>query len=110
MNTKLISELKGNKEFEVALRKKYSEEACDIIIEWIEEALRYVLRPTDKEGTFELGRYNSSEEEITYTNEFLTFDNVFACVMNEMQVALEDDCNESRATIEEKFNILSEAY
>ena len=40
---KLTSKFKENEVFERTLRNAYSEEICDIVIEWIEEALAYVF-------------------------------------------------------------------
>lgn len=55
---KLTSEFKENETFERVLRNTYPEQVCDIVIEWTDEALRYVFKESDEAGKFILGRLN----------------------------------------------------
>lgn len=104
---RLTSEFKENEVFERTLRNTYSEEVCDIVIEWTEEALAYVFNKTSNNNTFALGRVNRDDKTIEYTREELTLEEIIHSVMNEMEIALDD--TESRETIEEELKVLSEA-
>lgn len=61
---KLTSKFKENEVFEKTLRNTYSEEVCNIVIEWIDEALRYVFKETDTRELFLLGRVDTNTGEI----------------------------------------------
>ena len=104
---KLTSKFKENEVFERTLRNAYSEEICDIVIEWIEEALAYVFNKISNDDTFALGRVNRDDKTIEYTGEELTLEEIIHSVMDEMEIAL--DGTESRETIEEELRVLSEA-
>ena len=64
---RLTSEFKENGVFERTLRNTYSEEVCDIVIEWIEEALAYIFNKISNNNTFALGRVNRDDKTIEYT-------------------------------------------
>lgn len=102
---KLTREFKENEVLERTLRNTYSKEVCNIVIEWIEEALSYVFNKTSNGDTFVLGRINRDDKTIEYTGEELTLEDIIHCVINEMEIAL--DGTESRETIEE-LRVLSE--
>lgn len=106
---KLTSKFKENEVFEKTLRNTYSEEVCNIVIEWIDEALRYVFKETDTRELFLLGRVDANTGEIEYSNEDYYLEEVLTRVMKEMQYAIDDEDNESREDIKEEFRILSEA-
>lgn len=106
---KLTSKFKENEVFEKTLRNTYSEEVCNIVIEWIDEALRYVFKETDTRELFLLGRVDTNTGEIEYSNEDYYLEEVLTRVMKEMQYAIDDEDNESREDIKEEFRILSEA-
>ena len=106
---KLTSKFKENEVFEKTLRNTYSEEVCNIVIEWIDEALRYVFKETDIRELFLLGRVDTNTGEIEYSNEDYYLEEVLTRVMKEMQYAIDDEDNESREDIKEEFRILSEA-
>lgn len=105
----LMSEFKENQVFEKVLRESYSEEVCNIVIEWIDEALRYILKETEDKDIFILGRVDINTMEIEYSNEYYTCAEVISRVINEMEYALDDEGNESRESIEEELRILSMA-
>ena len=104
----LTSKFKDNEVFERTLRNTYSEEVCNIVIEWIDEALRYVFKETDTRELFLLGRVDANTGEIEYSNEDYYLEEVLTRVMKEMQYAIDDKDNESREDIIEEFKILSE--
>ena len=104
----LTSKFKDNEVFERTLRNTYSEEVCNIVIEWIDEALRYVFKETDTRELFLLGRVDANTGEIEYSNEDYYLEEVLTRVMKEMQYAIDDEDNESREDIIEEFKILSE--
>lgn len=106
---KLTSKFKENEVFERTIRNAYSEEICDIVIEWIDEALRYVFKETDTRELFLLGRVDTNTGEIEYSNKDYYLEEVLTRVMKEMQYAIDDEDNESREDIKEEFRILSEA-
>lgn len=105
----LISEFKENELFEKTLRSIYPENICNIVIEWTDEALRYIFKKTEKKNAFKLGRFNTITKEIEYSNEFYTCEEVINRVIREMEYALDDKGNESRDIIEEELKTLSAA-
>lgn len=106
---KLISEFKENEAFERVLRNTYPEQVCDIVIEWTDEALKYVFKESYEAGKFILGRVDSETEEIEYSDELYDCMDVISRVINEMEQALDDKGNESRESIEEELRMLSMA-
>lgn len=106
---KLTSEFKENEAFERVLRNTYPEQVCDIVIEWTDEALRYVFKESDKAGKFILGRVHSETEEIEYSDELYDCMDIISRVINEMEYALDDEGNESRECIERELRVLSMA-
>lgn len=105
----LTSIFKENEGFKNVLRNKYSEEVCDIVMEWTEEALRYVFKESNETGKFLLGIVDSQTCQIEYTGEIYDCHDVLCRVIGEMELALEDKDNESRESIEEELRILSMA-
>lgn len=103
---KLISEFKENEAFEMSLRSNYSNEICNIVIEWTEEALAYVFKETLDKEIFKLGRINRDDKTIKYTDEEFTLDGIIRCIMNEMEIAL--DGTENPDIIKEELRMLSE--
>ena len=104
---KLLSQIKENEVFERSLRENYSNEVCDIVIEWTEEALAYVFKETSDENLFVLGVVNRDNNTIEYTEEEFTLDDIITRVISEMEYAL--DGTESRDIIEKELKIVSEA-
>lgn len=65
---RLASEFKENKTFERTLRDTYSKEVCDIVIEWIEEALAYTFKEISDSNIFVLGKINRNDKTIEYSD------------------------------------------
>lgn len=111
----LTTTIKENEGFEKVLRSEYDKDVCDIVIEWVDEALKYKLIETDKENLFLLDRINANPDVVTYLDiktdneEYCTCEEVISRVIEEMQDALDDEGNESREDIEEELRVLSRA-
>lgn len=106
---KLTSKFKENEVFEKDLRNSYPENVCDIIIDWVEEALRYVFKKSNVDGQYILGEIDLNTEKIKFSNIKYSYVDIFECVMDEMQHAIDDEDNESREDIKEELRALSEA-
>lgn len=109
---KLKCEFKENEALEIVLRNFYSEHFCEIVIEWIEEALKYVFKETEVSNVFLLGRIIediNGNIKIEYSDETLNCIDIISLVIDEMECALEDEGNESREHIENELRLLSNA-
>ncbi|MBQ8997075.1 MAG: hypothetical protein IJ086_07430 [Clostridium sp.] len=104
---KLISKFKENEMFEKSLREKYSNEVCDVVMEWTEDALSYVFKATSDKTLFRLGLVDRDDNSIDYMEDMLTLEDIICRVISEMEYAL--DGTENKDIIEDEIRILSEA-
>ena len=105
---KITAEFKENREFEQKLRETYTEKVCDIIIEWIEEGLSYVLKKSAVDNLFFLGLVDRNDNTIEYTEDELTLEDIISRITKEMEYALDENGTESRDIIEEEYKLLKE--
>lgn len=109
---KLKCEYEENIILEKALRSKYPEHFCDIVIEWVEEALKFVFKETEVSNEFRLGRIIediNGDIKIEYSDEILNCTDIISLVTDEMECVLEDEENESQEHIENELRVLSNA-
>ena len=104
MNIK--SEFKENETFEKILRNTYPKQICDTIIDWTNNALKYIFKKSDINGKFIKGRVNWITKEIEYSNDLCSFEDIIIKVINEMELALDD--NDNKENIEKELKMLYE--
>lgn len=106
---KLECGLEENLMLEIVLRSIYPEHFCDIVLEWIEEALQYVFKETDVYNLFKLGRIIrdfNGRIEVKYEEKYFNLNEIISMVIDEMKCALEDEGNESREHIKNELRVL----
>ena len=103
----LVAMFKENEMFERSLREKYSDEVCDIVMDWTEYALAYAFKATSDKNLFRLGLVNRDDSSIEYTEDTLSLEDIISRVISEMEYAL--DGTENKDLIEDEIRILSQA-
>ena len=106
---KLTCQHKENKIFETKLREKYSEEISNIVIDWLEDGLSYVMKETSNEDIFILGYMDRNDESIEYNEEEYSIEDAIGRIIPEIEMVLDDQGTESREIVQKEYDLLNKA-